>query len=92
MPSGGISALLHRTRQEFLAARMKTPISFPDTLMAQVYRVHDGFQFPEQAFARYQPQNHPIGVCFSGGGPRSMSASMGQMQVFIMYNLLCKFI
>jgi hypothetical protein len=30
--------------------------------------------------ARFAPSTHPIGVCFSGGGPRSFAASLGQMR------------
>lgn len=35
--------------------------------------------YPELTNPRYSPTSHPIGVCFSGGGPRSLAASTGQM-------------
>ncbi len=36
--------------------------------------------FQELQIDRYSPASHPIGVCFSGGGPRAMTAGMGQMR------------
>ena len=36
--------------------------------------------FPELQLDRFSPSSHPIGVCFSGGGPRAMTAGMGQMR------------
>jgi hypothetical protein len=63
------------------------PDFFPSTLRARIYPTTDGagiplpdFQFPEFAHPRYRPETHPIGVCFSGGGPLSASAAMGQMR------------
>ncbi|HET7437361.1 MAG TPA: hypothetical protein VFN10_21830 [Thermoanaerobaculia bacterium] len=35
--------------------------------------------YPEINDPRFGPASHPIGVCFSGGGPRSLVASTGQM-------------
>lgn len=32
---------------------------------------------------RYSPSSHPIGICFSGGGPRAMTAGMGQARGFV---------
>jgi hypothetical protein len=48
-------------------------------------------QYPELANPRYSPTSHPVGVCFSGGGPRAMSAGMGQMRALLrspLYDLI----
>lgn len=78
--TGGIGQWLHLTRRGTLAAKAQLPDAHPMTLKAQVYSTTGFFQFPEQQFTRYQPQKYPIGVCFSGGGSRSTSASLGQMR------------
>ena len=78
--TGGISRWLHLGRRSVLAAKVKLPDTHPSTLKAEVYSTRAAFQFPEQQFARYQPSQHPIGICFSGGGPRSASAALGQMR------------
>ncbi|HEX6098821.1 MAG TPA: hypothetical protein VF432_21075 [Thermoanaerobaculia bacterium] len=35
---------------------------------------------PELQMDRFSPSSHPIGVCFSGGGPRAMTCGLGQMR------------
>lgn len=54
--------------------------SLPSTLTARVYPSQPTAYFPELDKPRYQPSSHPFGVCFSGGGTRSFSASLGQMR------------
>lgn len=78
--TGGIGQWLHLTRRGTLAAKAQLPDAHPIRLKAQVYSTIASFQFPEQQFSRYQPSQQPIGVCFSGGGGRSTSASLGQMR------------
>lgn len=63
-----------------VATSLENPDSFPTTLQVKVYPSGPTFQFPELQMARYQPDSHPLGVCFSGGGPRSLVASLGQMR------------
>ena len=36
--------------------------------------------YPELQDDRFSPTSHPIGVCFSGGGPRAMTCGMGQIR------------
>jgi hypothetical protein len=48
-------------------------------------------QYPELADPRFSPSTHPVAICFSGGGPRSFAASIGQMRAFRslpLYNLV----
>lgn len=59
---------------------MANPVSLPSTLRARVYPAQPTAVYPELARARHRPGAHPYGVCFSGGGPRSLSASLGQMR------------
>ena len=54
--------------------------SLPSTLKAKLYPSQPTSYFPELENPRYQPASHPFGVCFSGGGTRSFSASLGQMR------------
>lgn len=49
-------------------------------LRTQVYPSDRQPVYPELQLDRYSPSSHPIGVCFSGGGPRAMTAGMGQMR------------
>ncbi|MDM8532656.1 hypothetical protein QUF63_15915, partial [Anaerolineales bacterium HSG25] len=79
---GGIGgSILHSNRRSTLATKANIPDHFPSTLTAKFYQTQlANFQFPEQLLARYQPTSHPLGVCFSGGGPRAMSCAMGQMR------------
>ncbi|HEV7239437.1 MAG TPA: hypothetical protein VGQ36_09365 [Thermoanaerobaculia bacterium] len=47
--------------------------------------------YPELTIDRFSPTSHPIGVCFSGGGPRAMSCAMGQMRALMqtpLYDLI----
>ena len=52
----------------------------PSALRTLVYPSTPAPQFPEQSDDRYSASTHPVAVCFSGGGPRSFSASIGQMR------------
>jgi len=88
--SGWISTMLHGSRRELLSSKMQRHDSFPPTLTAKVYPTNASFQFPEQKFPRYQPSQHPIGVCFSSGGPRAASAALGQMRGLHALGLLDK--
>jgi hypothetical protein len=49
-------------------------------LRTHVYPSNQESVYPELQIDRYSPSSHPIGVCFSGGGPRAMTAGMGQMR------------
>lgn len=49
-------------------------------LQTRVYPSNQEPVYPEMQFDRYRPSSHPIGVCFSGGGPRAMTAGLGQMR------------
>ena len=62
--------------------------SLPPVLKAKIYPSGPYPQFPEFERPRYQPELHPIGVCFSGGGPLSLSASVGQMRGLVALGLL----
>jgi hypothetical protein len=62
---------------------MANSTSLPNTLQGQVYPNTNQLQFPEQANPRYSASEKPIGLCFSGGGPRAMTAGMGQMRGII---------
>ncbi|NEO98624.1 MAG: hypothetical protein F6K58_08080 [Symploca sp. SIO2E9] len=60
---------------------MANPDLLPSQLQAQFYPSQPQGPFPEMTNPRYQPgSEHPFGVCFSGGGMRSFSASLGQMR------------
>lgn len=59
---------------------MTNSTSLPSTLTARVYPSQPTADFPELDHPRYRPSSHPFGVCFSGGGTRSFSASLGQMR------------
>jgi hypothetical protein len=48
------------------------------TLDVNVYPYTGAQSFPEFADARYNPASRPVGLCFSGGGPRAMSCGLGQ--------------
>ena len=63
-----------------IVTALDNPTSFPAALKAKIYPSDPEIQFPELQMARYQPDKHPIGVCFSGGGSRSLIASVGQMR------------
>ncbi|HEY0370911.1 MAG TPA: hypothetical protein VGD79_02865 [Thermoanaerobaculia bacterium] len=49
-------------------------------LRTRVYPSTQQPVYPELQIDRYSPASHPIGVCFSGGGPRAMTCGMGQMR------------
>ena len=60
---------------------MPNPASLPPSLQARVFTLDESADaFPELVHDRYHPSSHPYGVCFSGGGPRSFCASLGQMR------------
>ena len=80
LANSGIGYLWHRDRRAGLSEKMHAPKGFPDELVARIYPKTDRFQFPETQFSRHHPMEHPIGVCFSSGGPRSMSCAVGQMR------------
>jgi hypothetical protein len=47
--------------------------------------------YQELQLDRFNPSSHPIGVCFSGGGPRAMTCAMGQMRALLqtpLYDLI----
>jgi hypothetical protein len=44
----------------------------------RVYPYSGPQSFPEFANPRYNPANRPVGLAFSGGGPRAMSCALGQ--------------
>lgn len=72
---------LGRSRALQIAQEQTAIASLPDRLHIRIYPGDPhSIQFPEMAHERYRPQNHPIGVCFSGGGARSCSATMGQLR------------
>lgn len=50
------------------------------SLRTLVYPSSPEAHYPELAHPRYDPATHPLAVCFSGGGPRSFAASIGQMR------------
>lgn len=86
LASGALGRLLAAVKARQLevslavATSLDNPDSFPTTLKAKIYPSGPSFQFPELHIARYQPGSHPLGICFSGGGPRSLVASLGQMR------------
>ncbi len=49
-------------------------------LRTLVYPSNQQPVYPELQIDRFSPSSHPIGVCFSGGGPRAMTAGLGQMR------------
>lgn len=59
---------------------MTATTSVSPLLRTLVYPSTPQPQYPELADARYSPSTHPVAVCFSGGGPRSFAASIGQMR------------
>jgi hypothetical protein len=69
---------------------MANSASFPPALNVWFYPTSPSGPFPEQAgpHSRYAPANAPLGVCFSGGGPRSFAASLGQMRGLAALGLL----
>jgi hypothetical protein len=52
----------------------------PDMLRVKIFPLQPNFEFPEMRYERFRPQQHPIGVSFSGGGFRAFTAAMGQMR------------
>jgi hypothetical protein len=52
---------------------------YPATLKAGVYANDPAPRFLEQTVDRYNPEKTPIGVAFSGGGPRAFCCAHGQM-------------
>ena len=59
---------------------MTVTTSVSPALRTLVYPSTPAPQYPELANPRYDPATHPVAVCFSGGGPRSYAASIGQMR------------
>ena len=59
---------------------MTVTTSGSPTLNTIVYPSTPQPHYPELSNPRYSPSTHPLGICFSGGGPRSFAASIGQMR------------
>jgi hypothetical protein len=59
---------------------MTVTTAAPSTLRTLVYPSTPAPQYPELNDPRYSPSSRPVAVCFSGGGPRSFAASIGQMR------------
>lgn len=59
---------------------MSLPESIPATAQGLIYPSDPSAQFPEQAIQQYSAASGKVGVCFSGGGSRAMSAALGQMR------------
>ncbi len=90
--SGAVGLQLARLRRRggnpMQAAAFTNPAAFPSTLKARIYPMTNAngessvapVSMPEFDRSRYRPDAHPIGVCFSSGGPLSAAASVGQMR------------
>ncbi|GGB18319.1 hypothetical protein [Puia dinghuensis] len=59
---------------------MANSANFPTSVTGNIYPDNPNPQFPEQLFPAFNPANAIVGVAFSGGGARAMSAAMGQMR------------
>ena len=59
---------------------MTVTTSVSPVLRTLVYPSTPKPQYPELANPRYDPASRPLAICFSGGGPRSYAASIGQMR------------
>jgi hypothetical protein len=59
---------------------MTVTTSDSPVLRTHVYLSTPQPQYPELSDPRYNPATRPLAVCFSGGGPRSYAASIGQMR------------
>jgi hypothetical protein len=59
---------------------MTVTTSASPSLRTNVYLSTPKPQYPELSDPRYDPATHPLAICFSGGGPRSYAASIGQMR------------
>ncbi len=59
---------------------MPKPSLLPTTLNVETFPAVPGGPFPEQTNPRYSASSGLWGACFSGGGPRSFAASLGQMR------------
>lgn len=59
---------------------MTVTMDAPANLRTLVYPSTPKPQYPELSDPRFSPSTHPLAVCFSGGGPRSYAASVGQMR------------
>src|SRR5688572_16891308 len=59
---------------------MTVTMDAPANLRTLVYPSTPQPQYPELKDPRFSPSTHPLAICFSGGGPRSYSASIGQMR------------
>lgn len=58
-----------------------TAVSSPQPLLGTlVYPSTQQPVYQELSLDRFSPSSHPIGVCFSGGGPRAMTCGMGQIR------------
>lgn len=58
-----------------------TTVSAPQPLLRTlVYPSTQQPVYQELQLDRFSPSSHPIGVCFSGGGPRAMTCGMGQIR------------
>ncbi|NET07061.1 MAG: hypothetical protein F6K16_20645 [Symploca sp. SIO2B6] len=80
---------LKKLPKEPLQTQLK---ELPSQLQAKYYSYEPSQpkeeQFPELKIPRYNPQSYPFGVCFSGGGTRSLSACIGQMRALKELGLL----
>lgn len=59
---------------------MPKPTSLPSSLNVETFPAQPGGPFPEQNNPRYSASSGLWAACFSGGGPRSFAASLGQMR------------
>ena len=56
----------------------KSPL--PSSLNVETFPAQPGGPFPEQGYSQYSASSYLWAACFSGGGPRSFAASLGQMR------------
>ena len=59
---------------------MPKPVTLPSSLSVEIFPAQPGGPFPEQSNPRYSAASGLWAACFSGGGPRSFAASLGQMR------------
>lgn len=78
---------LLREQQEEIAKFVQRA-NLPPTLSAKLYPMSLNTPFPEMGNGRFQPTQHPFGVCFSGGGLRAYSAAVGQLRGLVQLGLL----
>ena len=59
---------------------MPKPAILPSSLNVETFPAQPAGPFPEQTNPRYSASSGLWAACFSGGGPRSFAASLGQMR------------